>query len=134
MRFSFWTYCRAPAKVYTCAHTVRRELEHQPPPRGQIASYGLAVLSLLPSRFGPSRAAWLRPKQTDLVPGKGQFRSRFHYPLQVLLSDNDFFWIRNRHRHHLSATLLDGRAGNGWARLSRCGRDRSGRRVSECWL
>ena len=37
-----------------------------------------------------------------------------------------FFWIRNRHRHHLSATLLDGRAGNGWARLSRCGRDRSG--------
>jgi len=22
---------------------------------------------------------------------------------------------RNRHRHHLSATLLDGRAGNGWA-------------------
>src|SRR6516165_9139611 len=29
-------------------------------------------------------------------------------------------------RHHLSATLLDGRAGNGWARLLRCGRDRSG--------
>jgi hypothetical protein len=23
---------------------------------------------------------------------------------------------RNRHRHHVSATLLDGRAGNGWAR------------------
>jgi hypothetical protein len=23
------------------------------------------------------RAAWLRPKQTDLVPDKGQFRSRF---------------------------------------------------------
>jgi len=32
---------------------------------------------------------------------------------------------RNRHRHHLSATLLDGRAGNGWARWLRCGRDRS---------
>ena len=32
----------------------------------------------------------------------------------------------NRHRHHISATLLDGRAGNGWARLLRCGRDRSG--------
>ena len=27
---------------------------------------------------------------------------------------------------HLSATLLDRRAGNGWARLLRCGRDRSG--------
>src|SRR5215471_6801084 len=27
---------------------------------------------------------------------------------------------------HFSATLLDGRAGNGWARLLRCGRDRSG--------
>src|SRR5215472_14554061 len=26
----------------------------------------------------------------------------------------------------LSATLLDGRAGNGWARLLRCGRNRSG--------
>jgi len=33
---------------------------------------------------------------------------------------------RNRRRHHLSATLLDGRAGNGWARLLRRGRDRSG--------
>jgi hypothetical protein len=32
---------------------------------------------------------------------------------------------RNRHRHHLSATLLDGRAGNGWTRLLRCGCDRS---------
>ena len=38
----------------------------------------------------------------------------------------DFSGSRNRHRHHLSATLLDGRAGNGWARLLRCGRDRSG--------
>ena len=28
-----------------------------------------------------ARPAWLRPKQTDLVPGKGQFRSRFPYPL-----------------------------------------------------
>src|SRR5215472_10615192 len=35
---------------------------------------------------------------------------------------------RNRHRHHLSATLLDGRAGNGWAWLLRCGRDRLGDR------
>jgi hypothetical protein len=29
----------------------------------------------------PLRTAWLRPKQTDLVPGKGQFCSRFHHPL-----------------------------------------------------
>ena len=34
-------------------------------------------------------AAWLRPKQTDLVPGKGQFRSRFPNRLSYL-SDNDF--------------------------------------------
>ena len=27
---------------------------------------------------------------------------------------------------HLSSTLLDGLARNGWARLLRCGRDRSG--------
>jgi hypothetical protein len=33
--------------------------------------------------------AWLRPKQTDLVPGKGQFRSRFPNRLSYL-SDNDF--------------------------------------------
>ena len=29
------------------------------------------------------RAAWLRPKQTDLVPGKGQFRSRFRQSAQL---------------------------------------------------
>jgi len=28
------------------------------------------------------RADWLRPKQTDLVPDEGQFRSRFHHPLR----------------------------------------------------
>src|SRR5215831_8215678 len=28
------------------------------------------------------RAAWLRPKQTDRIPDKGQFRSRFHHPLR----------------------------------------------------
>ena len=26
--------------------------------------------------------AWLRPKRTDLVPDKGQFRSRFHHRLR----------------------------------------------------
>ena len=36
------------------------------------------------------RAAWLRPKQTDVVPGKGQFRSRFPQSAQLRLSDNDF--------------------------------------------
>ena len=43
----------------------------------------------------------LRSKQTDLVPGKGQFRSRFPQSAQLRLSDNDFsgsvrqrfFWI-----------------------------------------
>ena len=30
---------------------------------------------------GPRRLAWLRPIQTDLIPDKGQFRSRFHHPL-----------------------------------------------------
>jgi hypothetical protein len=57
----------------------------------------------------------LRLKQTDLIPGKGQFRSRFPQSAQLLLSDNDFSGSRHRHRHHLSATLLDGRGGNGWA-------------------
>jgi len=29
---------------------------------------------------GPLRAAWSWLKQTDLIPDKGQFRSRFHHP------------------------------------------------------
>jgi len=72
------------------------------------------------------RAAWLRPKQADLVPGKGQFRSCFPHRLSYGCPTTIFLDLRNRHRHHLRATLLDGRAGNGWARLLRCGRDRSG--------
>ena len=57
--------------------------------------------------------AWLRPKQSDLVPRKEQFRSRFHHPLSHCCPTTIFLDPRNRHRHHLSATLLDGRAGNG---------------------
>jgi hypothetical protein len=59
------------------------------------------------------RAAWLRPKQTDLIPDRGQFRSRFHHPLSYCCPATIFLDTRNRHRHLLSATLLDGRAGNG---------------------
>jgi hypothetical protein len=62
---------------------------------------------------------------TDLVPGKGQFRSRFPHLLSYCCATTIFLDPRNRHRHHLSATLLDGRAGDGWAQLLRCGRDRS---------
>jgi hypothetical protein len=56
----------------------------------------------------------LRPKQTDLIPDKGQFRSRFHHPLSYCCPTTILLDPRTRHRHHLSATLLDGRAGNGW--------------------
>ena len=35
-------------------------------------------------------AGELRPKQTDLVPGKGPFGSRFRQSAQLRLSDNDF--------------------------------------------
>ena len=76
-------------------------------------------------RPGPLRAAWLLFKQTDLVPIKGS-SARFHHPLSYCCPTTIFLGARNRHRHHLSATLLDGQAGNGWARLLRCGRDRSG--------
>ena len=55
---------------------------------------------------GPLRAAWLRAEQTDLVPCKGQFRSRFHHPLSYCCPTTIFRDPRNRHRHHLSATLL----------------------------
>ena len=58
---------------------------------------------------GQLRAAWLRSRQTDLVPDKGQFRRRFLQSAQLRLSDNVFSGSRSRYRHHLSATLLDGR-------------------------
>src|SRR6516165_9980167 len=57
-----------------------------------------------------SHLPWLTP-QTDLVPDKGQFRSRFPPSAQLLLSGNDFSGSAQPTRHHLSATLLDGRAG-----------------------
>jgi hypothetical protein len=42
------------------------------------------------------------------------------------LSDNLFLDSATDTDIISSATLLDGRAGNGWARLLRCGRDPSG--------
>jgi hypothetical protein len=66
------------------------------------------------------------PKQSDLVPGKGQFRPRFPQSAQLRLSDNLFLDPATDTDIISSATLLDGRTGNGWARLLQCGRDRSG--------
>jgi len=63
----------------------------------------------------------LCPKQTDLVPGKGP-SARVSPSAQLLLSDNDF----SGSPQPTPTSLLDGRAGNVWARLLRCGRDRSG--------
>jgi hypothetical protein len=55
----------------------------------------MLVMSRIVHRRGaimpPVRAAWLRPKQTDLVPDKGQLRSRFPQSAQLRLSDNDFW-------------------------------------------
>src|SRR5215472_7781851 len=47
----------------------------------------LAVGAHAYSHTGPLRAGWSRPKQTDLVPGKRQFRSRFPQSVQLRLSD-----------------------------------------------
>jgi hypothetical protein len=53
------------------------------------------------------------PRQcSSLIPDGGQFRSRFH-PLSYCCPATILLDTRNRHRHLLSATLLDGRAGNG---------------------
>ena len=41
-------------------------------------AYGKPSRGMANSRL----AAWLRPKQTDLVPGKQQFRWRFPHPLR----------------------------------------------------
>src|SRR5215831_15005924 len=54
------------------------------------------------------RAAWLRPKQSNLIPDKGQFRSRFHHPLRYCCPATIFRDPRNRHRHHLSAHFWTG--------------------------
>ena len=80
------------------------------------------------------RAARLRPKQTDLVPGKGQLRSRFPQSAQLRLSDNDF-WGSPQPTPTSSQRNTSGRAG--WKRLGLVVtmRSRSLRRpVSECWL
>jgi len=81
----------------------------------------LAAAASRGPRPGASRAGWrLRQSHYRLSSkrfNKGQFRSRFHDPLSYCCPTTIFRDPRNRHRHHLSATQLDGRAGNGWARL-----------------
>ena len=82
---------------------------------------------------GLLRAAWLRPKQTDLVPGKGQFRSRFPYPLRYCCPTTIF--LDPQPTSTSSQRNTSGRAG--WKRLGPVVTMRSrslGRRVSECWL
>jgi len=54
----------------------------------------------------------LRSKQTDLVPGKGQFRSRFPQSAQLRLSDNDFSGSPHRHGRRASTRRNPGRDGD----------------------
>jgi len=42
---------------------------------------------------GPLRTAWLRPRQTDLILDKGQFRSRLHHPFPGIVVRQRFFGI-----------------------------------------
>ena len=46
-------------------------------------------------------------KQSDLVPGKRAVPLAFPQSAQLRLSRDEFSGSRNRHRHHLSTTLLD---------------------------
>jgi len=78
---------------------------------------------LLQVRFGRPGRALNRPTWS---PVKGSSASVSPNRLSYGCPTTIFLDPRNRHRHHLSATLLDRRPGNGWARLLRCGRDRSG--------
>jgi hypothetical protein len=83
---------------------------------------------------GPLRAAWSRPKQTDLVSDKRQFRSRFPQSAQLRLSDNDFSGSPQP-TPTSSQRNTSGRAG--WKRLGPVVTTRSrslGRQISECWL
>ena len=80
-----------------------------------------------------SHLPWLTP-QTDLVPDKGQFRSRFPPSAQLRLSGNDFSGSPQP-TPTSSQRNTSGRAG--WKRLGPIVTmwSRSlGRRVSECWL
>ena len=45
--------------------------------RGSFRRWPTIAVVLDHGVAGPLRAAWLRPRQTDLIPDKGQFRSRF---------------------------------------------------------
>ena len=58
---------------------------------------------------GAEKAAWLRLKQTDLIPSKGQFRSRFPQSAQLRLSDNDFSGYFGRSLWPGSERLRDNR-------------------------
>src|SRR6516225_6037100 len=80
---------------------------------------------MTPGTSPPLRAAWLRPKQTDLIPDKGQFRLAFPPSAQLLLSDSDFSGSAQP-TPTSSQRNTSGRAGwNGWAR---CGSRQLGRR------
>ena len=57
-------------------------------------------------RFGRPGCDLNRPTWS---PVKASSALVFPQLAQLRLSDNDFSGSRNRHRHHLSATLLDGR-------------------------
>ena len=74
---------------------------------------------------GPLRAAWLRPKQTNLVPGKGQFLA-FQPSASAIVVRPLFFWIPQP-TPTSSQRNTSGRAGwkTAGPRLLRCGRDRS---------
>ena len=63
-----------------------------------VARFGLQIRCGRPGR-GLSRRPDPRSRAVPLA---------FPPHAQLLLSDNDFSGSRNRHRHHLSATLLDG--------------------------
>src|SRR5262249_3389808 len=82
---------------------------------------------------GPLRAPWLRPKQTELVPGKGQFRSRF--PSRLSYGCPTTIFLDPQPTPTSSQRNTSGRAG--WKRLGPVVTMRSrslGRWVFECWL
>ena len=91
-------------------------------PRAVIAPIALFVGAMVPPRLILQSPSVFRIDDRIECP---------HHRLQAVgrggASDSDRDRMRLVLFQHLSATLLDGRAGNGWAWLLRCGRDRLGR-------
>jgi len=90
--------------------------------RGRAGNLFLTLPALLQVRFGRPGCALNRPTWSPVKGSSARVSpNRLSYGCPTTISRDP----RNRYRHHLRQNFWTGGLENGWARLSRCGRDRS---------